>query len=140
MWLVATILDRASLKRCGRQTLQKSTLCWGKVEGKGQLGSWDGHVHTNILKMDYQQGHTVQHLELCSVSCGSLDGRGVQGRMDIYICMAKSHRYSPEISTTLFTGYTDIQNKKLKRNRLSLKKKLTSGYVVCQLNYFILGF
>ena len=62
--------------------------------------------------------------ELCSMLCGSLDGRGIGGRMDTYICMAKSHRYSPEISTTLFTGYTDIQNKKLKRNRLSLKKKV----------------
>ena len=26
--------------------------------------------------MDNQQGPTVQHMELCSMSCGSLDGRG----------------------------------------------------------------
>ena len=55
------------------------------------------------------------------------------------LCMAESRGYSPEIITTFFIDYTAIQNKKLKRNRLSLKK-LTSGYVVCHLNYFILGF
>ena len=30
MWLVATILDRAGLKRSGRQTLKKSTSVLGK--------------------------------------------------------------------------------------------------------------
>ena len=29
-----------------------------------------------------QQGPTVQHMELCSILCGSLDMRGVWGRMD----------------------------------------------------------
>ena len=41
-------------------------------------------VDTVILKMDNQQGPTVQHRELCSMSCGSLDGRGVWGRMDTF--------------------------------------------------------
>ena len=35
--------------------------------------------------MDNQQGPTVEHRELCSVLCGSLDGRGVWGRMDIHM-------------------------------------------------------
>ena len=30
-----------------------------KDVGKGQLGSWDGHVHIAIFKMDKQQGLTV---------------------------------------------------------------------------------
>ena len=36
---------------------------------------------------------------------GSLDGRGVWGRMDTYIYMAESHHSSPEIITTLLIGY-----------------------------------
>ena len=34
--------------------------------------------------------------ELCSMLCGSLDGRGVWGRMATYICMTESLRCSPE--------------------------------------------
>ena len=37
---------------------------------------------TLIFKMDNQQGPTVQHRELCSMSCGSLGGRGVWGKTD----------------------------------------------------------
>ena len=36
-------------------------------------------VHTAIFKMNNQQGPTVQPMELCSMLCGSLDGRGVWG-------------------------------------------------------------
>ena len=42
----------------------------------------DGHVHTAVFKMDNQQGPTVEHRELYSMWCGSLDGRAVWGRMD----------------------------------------------------------
>ena len=41
--------------------------------------------------------------------CGSLDGRGVWGRMDTCICIQVC---SPETITTLLIGYTPIQNKK----------------------------
>ena len=47
---------------------------WGR-EG----GSWDGHVHTTVLKMDHQQGPAVEPRELCSMPCSSLDGRGIGG-------------------------------------------------------------
>ena len=54
---------------------------WGaKDGGKESQGVRDGHVHTGIFKMDNQQRPTVQHTELCSALCGSLDGRGVWGR------------------------------------------------------------
>ena len=46
--------------------------------------------------------------------CGSLDGRGVWGRMDTCMCMAESLPYSPEIITTLLIGYTPTQSKKFK--------------------------
>ena len=53
--------------------------------------------------------------------CGSLDGRGVWGRMDSHICMAESFCCSPETITTLFIGYTPTQNK--------LKNKCTCNFV-----------
>ena len=62
--------------------------------------------------MNNQQGPTVQHRELCSMLCGSLDGRGVWGRMDTCICMTESLHGLPETITTLLIGYTPIQNKK----------------------------
>ena len=52
-------------------------------------------------------------MELCSGLCGSLDGRGVWGRMDTCISTAESLDYSPQTITTLLIGYTSIQNKKL---------------------------
>ena len=42
-----------------------------------RMGAWDGHAHTATFKMGNQQGPAVQHMELCSVLRGSLDGRGV---------------------------------------------------------------
>ena len=80
-----------------------------------------------MLKMDNQQGHTVQHRELYSMLCGSPDGRGVWGRMDTCICTAESLRCSPETISVLLIGYPPVQNK-----RLCLKKKMwyihTVGY------------
>ena len=55
--------------------------------------------------MHNQQGPTVQHMELSSVLCGSLDGRGGWGRMDTSTCRAQSLCYSPETTTTLLTGH-----------------------------------
>ena len=45
-------------------------------------------IHTAVFKMDNQQGPTIQHRELCSMSCGSLDGRRVLGRIDTCVRMA----------------------------------------------------
>ena len=54
---------------------------------------------------------------------GSLDGSGIWGRMDTCICMAESLCSSPETITTLLTGYTSIQNKKLKNKQNKTKWK-----------------
>ena len=62
-------------------------------------------MHTVVFKMDNQQGPTVQHRELCLMLHGSLDGRGVWGRMDICICMAESLCCLPETMTTLLIRY-----------------------------------
>ena len=60
-----------------------SWLLKGKDGGRDSQGVWDGHGHTALFIMENQQGPAGQHRELCSVSCGSLDGRGVWGRMDM---------------------------------------------------------
>ena len=67
--------------------------------GKEELGSLYGHVHNAIFKMDNQQGPTEQHREVCSMLCGSLDGKGVWGRMDTCTCMAEFLHCSPETIT-----------------------------------------
>ena len=46
-------------------------------------------MHRLIFKMDNQQEPTVGHRELCVMLCGSLDGRGVWGRMDTCVCIAE---------------------------------------------------
>ena len=57
------------------------------MRGRDSYGIWDGQVHTAIFKMSKQQGPTVYHRELCSMSYGNLDGRGVWARMDTCISM-----------------------------------------------------
>ena len=76
-------------------------------------GVWDGHVQTAIFKMRNQQGPTEWHMEPCSMLHGSLDGRGVWGRMDACICVAKSLLCSPDTITTLLLSCNPTQNKKL---------------------------
>ena len=86
-----------------------------RVEGRDSQGVWAGHVHTAIFKMDNQRGPTVQHMELCSMLCGSLDGRGVWKRIDTCICMAESLHCSPATITPLLIGSTPVKNKRLKK-------------------------
>ena len=70
-------------------------------------------LFTVIFKTENAQGPTVQHRELSSMLCGSLDGRGVWGRMDTCICMAELLSCPPETITTLLIRYTPIKTKKL---------------------------
>ena len=87
----------------------------GRTGGRDSQEVWSGHVHAAVFKMDNQQGPTVQHGELCSRLHGSLDGRGVLGRLDTWICMAESLSCSPFCSTTITTlllSYTPVPNKK----------------------------
>ena len=49
-------------------------------KGQGdRLGVWDWHVHIKhtIFKMYNEQGLTVQHRELCSIFCNSLNGKRI---------------------------------------------------------------
>ena len=74
---------------------------WGRVGGRDNQRVWDGHVHTAMFKMYNQQGPTVQHRELGSMLCGSLEGRRVWERMHPCICTAESLCCPPETITTL---------------------------------------
>ena len=68
-------------------------------------------------------------MELCSMSCGSLLGRGIWRRTDPCICMAEPLHCSPEINTTLSTGYNPIQNKKFfLKSPLTLETQTASVY------------
>ena len=58
--------------------------------GRGSYGVKDGHVHTAVFKIGNQQRPAVQHRGRYSMLSGSLDGRGVWGKMGICICMAES--------------------------------------------------
>ena len=51
----------------------------GRMGRRVRWRVWDRHVHIAVFKMNNQQGLTVQLMELCSVLCGSLDGREVLG-------------------------------------------------------------
>jgi len=64
--------------------------------------------------MDNHQGPTVWQRELCSMLCGSLEGKG---RMDTCMCMAESLWCAPETITTSLIGYTPILNKKFKKKK-----------------------
>ena len=62
----------------------------GKDGGRDSREVLDGHGHTAVFNMENQQGPAGQHRELCSVPRGSLDGRGVRGRMDTCVCVGES--------------------------------------------------
>ena len=76
----------------------------GGMEKRDGWGVWDGNVHIAIFKKDNQQGPTLQHRELCSVIRGSLNARGVWGRMDTCICTAETLSWPPETITILLTS------------------------------------
>ena len=75
-------------------------------------------MHRLIFKMDNQQEPTVVHREVCLMLCGSLDGRGVWGRMDTCICMADSLHCSSETITML-----SILNWLYPKTKQKIKKK-----------------
>ena len=88
-----------------------------RIRGRDSLEVWNGHVHTAVFKTDNQWRPTVQHRELCSILCDSLDERRVWGRIDTCICMAKSLHYSPESITALLISLLIFLKKSMKCRR-----------------------
>ena len=68
-------------------------------------------------------------MELSSMLCGSLDGSGVWGGMDTWICMAESLCCSIETITTLLIDYIPMQNKKLKNKCVDLQCSMCVSWV-----------
>ena len=110
------------LPRCGAFSLGCPLLLWGtssrqRAQYLQHMGSSQTRGQTCVptarFKMDKQQGTAVWRMELCSMLCGSLDGRGVWGGENgcrfMYDC-------SPETITALLIGYTPIQNKVFLKN------------------------
>ena len=62
----------------------------GKDGGRDGWRVWDQCVYTAAFRMDNQRSPTVEHRQLCSMLRGSLNGRGVWGRIDTSICMAEA--------------------------------------------------
>ena len=83
-----------------------------------EVREFEINIYTLLFRMDNQQGP----VELCSMLCGSLDGRELWGRMGTCICMAGSLCCSPETITALLPGYSPIQSKKFFKNGSVLKE------------------
>ena len=54
------------------QTQKTNLVTKGRKGGRDKLGVWDQQIQTTIHKIDKQQGFTVQHRELYSISCNNL--------------------------------------------------------------------
>ena len=100
--------------------LDKNYGCWVEGSGEGIVREFGMDMYT-LLRLKWITNMWVQHMELCSMLCGNLDGRGVRSKIDTYICMAESLWCSPEIITTLFVNW--LYFNKIKR---FLKKFLIS--------------
>ena len=77
-------------------------------------------------------------MEPCSMLCGNLNGSGVMGKMDTYVCMAESLHSSPETIITLLIRHTRIQNKIFPKliKYITLFLKII-GYIFWQCNDII---
>ena len=63
------------------------------------LGVWDQQLQTIIYRIDKQQGPTVQHRELYSISLINHNGKEYEKEY-MYICITESLCCTAEINTT----------------------------------------
>lgn len=66
------------------------------------------------------------YMELCLMLCGTLDGRGVWGRLDTWIYRAGVPPLLPETIMMFLIGYTPIQTKCLKVTKQKNKRRTLS--------------
>ena len=74
---------------------------WGRKES-------DTTERLNYNCVVHSEMNRTQRTGNCSMLCGSLDGRGVWGRMDTCIWMAESLGCPPETIMTLLIGYAPV--------------------------------
>ena len=94
---------------------------------------------TTIFKMDNQQGPIVKFMELCSVLCSSLDGRGFGENGYMFVYGWVPSRGSPETITTLLIGYTPVWNKKIFLKKISQPLLIHSANAITQIKYQLLN-
>ena len=68
--------------------------------GWKELGGWNWHIYTidTMHKIDNSWEHTAEHREFCLMHCSVLNGREIQKKEEICICMANSFCYAVEAS------------------------------------------
>ena len=69
------------------------------------------HVYTAVFKTHNQQGPTIQHRELCPVSCNNLNGKKIRKRIDTRIDITESLLCTLQTNTTLLNNYTPVKHK-----------------------------
>ena len=87
-----------------------------EVPGEGIVMKFAMDIYT-LPYLKWITSKDLLYRELCSMLCGSLDGRSIWGRMDTHTGMAESLCCAPESITALLTGYTSIQNIKFLKIR-----------------------
>ena len=78
-----------------------------EVPGEGIVMKFAMDIYT-LPYLKWITSKDLLYRELCSMLCGSLDGRGVWGRINACIYMAESLGCPPETITTLLTDCTPI--------------------------------
>ena len=74
------------------------TVVCGVTQGRTRLKRLSS---SSIFKIDNQQRPTVQHRELWSIFCNSVNGKRIWKRIDTCICITESLCWIPESNTTL---------------------------------------
>ena len=84
--------------------------CWGR--GEEAIISEFGMDRYTLLYFKWitNKDLLLNYREFCSMLCGSLDGRGVWGRMDTCTCVPESLRSSPKTITALLIGGAVVKN------------------------------
>ena len=87
----------------------------GRSGGRDSYRVRDEQVPIAIVKMDNQQGPTVEFSELCSTLSGSLDRKGVwEEWIHVYVWLSPFAVHLRLSQHGLLISYSSTQNKKVK--------------------------
>ena len=76
--------------------------------GKGGLGVWDWHMHTEVYGRTGHWGPDVQDRELYPISYDGLYEKRIWKGMDVCTCVTESLCCTAEI-ITLYINYTSVK-------------------------------
>ena len=117
--------------------------CWGEGCGKGMIREFGMDMYPQlylkqITNKDLLYLYLPEHMELCSVLCGSLDGRGLW-KIYLYVWLGPLAVYL-KWSQCLLIGYTPVQNKMFKNKLKNFKLFLFFAWKLNSPNSFFLPF